>query len=131
MELCLDCGLFGSINFQVMPQLRNKKLKILLVVVLVLLLASVRAFESVLFYDPFYEYFQSDYLNGAFPKYNAVALFFGLAFRYFLNAGISLAIIYAIFLDRPLTKFAGLLYIILFIILIVSFFVLLQFADAS
>jgi exosortase F-associated protein len=114
-----------------MLQLRDKKIRIFLIVMLVVLLASVRAFESVLFYDPFYDYFQSDYLNGEFPKYDGIALFAGLAFRYFLNTAFSLAIIQLLFLDRSLTKFAGLLYVVLFIMLIIAFFLLLGFCDSS
>src|SRR6476620_7258636 len=122
MVSCSGCGLSGSINFQTMPQVRNRNLRIFLIAILVLLLVFVRAFESVLFYDPFYNYFQSDYLDGAFPAYDGVALFFGLTFRYFLNTVISLAIIQLIFLDRSLTKFAGLLYLFLFVFLITVFF---------
>jgi len=114
-----------------MPLLQNRNLRIFLIAILVLLLVSVRAFESVLFYDPFYNYFQSDYLHGEFPKYDGVALFFGLTFRYLLNTAISLAIIQLIFLDRSLTKFAGLLYLFLFVFLIAVFFLIVRFSDSN
>jgi len=109
--------------------LRNNKLKLLLLVILVLLLAAIRAFESFLFYDPFLPYFKNDYLNLAFPKFDGFLLFAGMSLRYFLNALISLAIIYVLFKDNKLTQFAMLLYVVLFVLLISVFFILITFAD--
>jgi exosortase F-associated protein len=97
--------------------------KIAIVMVLVALLACVRAFEDELFYDPFLAYYKLDYANLSFPELDKFKLFFGLSFRYFLNTILSLAIIYTVFQDLELTKFASILYIILFVILIILFFV--------
>lgn len=109
---------------------RNKT-KIVLVVVLVLFLALIRAFEESLFYDPFATYFENDYLTLSFPKYHLAHLFWSLFFRYFLNTIISLAIIYILFQDLGLTKFAAILYLILFIILNASFFALIHFSNGE
>jgi exosortase F-associated protein len=46
-----------------------------------------------------------------------------------LNTIVSLAIIYALFSDFELTKFAAILYLIFFIVLITAFFALLNFSD--
>ena len=97
------------------------KSKIAIVIFLVLLLACIRAFESSLFYDPFLAYYKKDYANLPFPELDKFKLFLGLSFRYFLNSLLSLAIIYTIFKDRELTKFASILYIILFVILMILF----------
>ena len=112
-----------------LEKLLNNKIKAILLIALVLLLALVRAFENALFYDPFSDYFKNDYLNFPFPEFDGVALFFGMTFRYFLNALISLAIIYVLFKDVKLTQFAGILYVIFFIILVSIFFILISFSD--
>jgi exosortase F-associated protein len=114
-----------------LQKLLNNKVKVLLVIIFVLLLACVRAFEDALFYDPFSEYFKSDYLNLAFPEFDAWQLLFGMAFRYFLNSILSLAIIYVLFSDLALTKFAAFLYVAFFVILIIGLLALLQFSDNS
>mgnify|MGYP000985104720 CR=1 FL=1 len=110
-------------------ELTNNKWKIGVIIALVLLLALIRAFEDKLFYDPFSAYFKGDYLNLAFPEYKSMALFCGMGFRYWLNSTLSLAIIYVLFSDFNLTKFAAVLYLIFFVILITAFFSLLHFSD--
>jgi exosortase F-associated protein len=112
-----------------LEKLLNNKIKVVLVIALVLLLALVRAFENALFYDPFSDYFKNDYLNLPFPEFVGVELFFGMTFRYFLNALISLAIIYVLFKDVKLTQFASVLYVVFFIILVSIFFLLITFSD--
>lgn len=112
-----------------LEKLLSNKIKVVLVVALVLLLAAVRAFEDSLFYDPFSGYFKNDYLNLPFPKFDGVGLFFGMTFRYFLNTIISLAIIYTLFKDLKLTQFASFLYAVFFIILVSIFFLLITFSD--
>ena len=114
-----------------LQKLLNNKGKFLLVLFIILLLAGVRAFEDQLFYDPFSMYFKNDYLTVVFPKYNGMPLLFAMAFRYFLNAMLSLAIIYLLFSNIVLTRFAAVLYLIFFGILIISFFLLLRFSDNS
>ena len=110
-------------------KLLDNKLKLLLTLALVFVLVCVRAFEDVLFYDPFYVYFKNDYLNQAFPKFDAMQLFFAMTFRYFINSMVSLGIIYALFSDFQLTKFAGVLYAIFYVVLMLALFSLLEFSD--
>lgn len=112
-------------------KLLSKKRKIFATLMLVVLLASVRAFENELFYDPFSLYFKGEYLNAPFPEYDSFRLFCGIALRYFVNAVISLGIIYVLFKDLTLTKFTALLYAVFFAILIVAFFLLLRYSDSS
>ena len=108
-----------------LEKLFKNKFRIFYVSLLILALILVRMFEDALFYDPFLKYYRLD-TNLPFPEYNGIGLFFGLLFRYGLNTGISLGIIYTIFDDLELTKFAGFLYAVIFIVLIVSFFIILQ-----
>lgn len=112
-----------------LQKLLNNKAKILFSVLLVLLLALVRAYEDSLFYDPFLNYFKIDYHNLPLPEVENVSLFFGLLFRYFLNAIVSLAIIYVLFKDVEGLRFASLLYVFFFVILIAAFFFVLFYFD--
>lgn len=112
----------------------KKKPKILdtfLIGLCVLALAFIRFFEEALFYDPFLTYFKNDYLNLPFPDFNGIGLFFSLLFRYVLNASLSLAIIYFLFKDVSITKFASVLYLLLFFILIGMFFGIVLFFDEN
>jgi len=113
-------------------KLLNNKGRILILMILLLLLVLIRAYEDVLFYDPFLNYFKSSYLNISIPKIETFPLFFGLLFRYVLNTILSLAIIYVLFKDYEAIRFASVVYLILFIILILLFFVVFSFGgDAS
>ena len=76
-----------------LQKILNNKVKIVLVALLVFVLALIRAFEGVLFYDPFSAYFKNDYLNLSFPAFKVLPLFWAMSFRYFLNSALSLAVI--------------------------------------
>jgi exosortase F-associated protein len=93
----------------------------------VLLLALIRANEDILFYDPFLNYFKTDYHNLPLPKIQNVPLFFGLVFRYFLNTVLSLAMIYVLFKDIEAVKFASILYLVFFAVLVAVFFFVFSF----
>jgi exosortase F-associated protein len=105
--------------------MQNKTLKIVLLLFLVLLLACVRGFENKLFYDPFLDYFKDNFESMPLPKYNGWQLFLGLFFRYSLNTILSLGIIYVLFREIELVKFAVVLYTFFFVILITAFFLIL------
>lgn len=99
----------------------ENKLRIFLLIVFVLLLVGVRAFESQLFYDPFLVYFERDYEVLPLPEFDSLRLFFGLLFRYTLNAILSLGIIYVLFGEIEMMKFASILYVVFFLVLIIIF----------
>ncbi|WP_310380801.1 exosortase F system-associated membrane protein [Flavobacterium sp.] len=105
-----------------LQKLLNHKVKIVLVLLFVLLLALIRAYEDTLFYDPFLNYFKSDFNSLPLPEYNSVELFFGLLLRYLVNTLFSLGIIYVLFKDISMVKFASILYVIFFLGLIIAFF---------
>jgi exosortase F-associated protein len=102
--------------------------EIIILIMLVFLLALVRLFEED-FYDPFMDYFKSDYLKMPFPDYDSFKLFLSLFFRYALNSLISIVIIQVLFKDFGLVKFASFLYLVFFLILILVFFSILNFSD--
>ena len=108
-------------------QLLNHKLRIALAMMLVLLLVLIRTHEDRLFYDPFLNYFKTDYYNLPLPELNNIQLFFGMVYRYFLNSTVSLAIIYVLFKDIEAVKFASILYLIFFMLLIFALFLVLSF----
>lgn len=112
-----------------LQKLLNHKAQIALALIFVSLLAMIRAYESVVFYDPFLDFFKRDYHNLPLPEMNTLKLFFGLLFRYLLNSVLSLAIIYVLFKDLEGLKFASVLYIGFFIILISAFFIVFCFFE--
>lgn len=99
------------------------------VLLLIVLLAIIRAYEDTLFYDPFLDYFKADYLSLPFPKFDNFKLFLGLSFRYLLNTLLSLGIIQVLFLDLKFTKFTVVLYFTFYLILIGIFFLILFWFD--
>lgn len=105
----------------------ENKLKVFLLILFVLFLMSIRAFESQLFYDPFLAYFESDYETLPLPEFDSLRLFLGLLFRYTLNTILSLGIIYVLFKEIELVKFALILYVIFFLVLIIAFFCIIYF----
>ncbi|MNE31902.1 hypothetical protein D3C80_1254920 [compost metagenome] len=108
-------------------KLRQNIWRILLFLVFVFLLAVVRAFENQLFYDPFLDYFKSDFNSLPLPEYDEIKLFFGLLFRYGLNTVLSLGILYVLFKDIEIIEFASILYGLSFLILIIAFFSIIYF----
>jgi exosortase F-associated protein len=102
-----------------------------MIAILVVLLFSVRAFESFLFYDPFSVYFENDYMSGPLPRFETSQLLFGLSVRYFLNTVLSLGIIYLLFPDKKLLRFTSLLYISLFCVLLLIFFAIISFSGSG
>jgi exosortase F-associated protein len=106
--------------------LKNKS-KAFLLILLVLFLVGIRAFENQLFYDPFLTYFERDYKILPLPEFDSVRLFFGLLFRYILNTIVSLGIVYVLFKEIELVKFASILYAMFFLVLIIAFYCIIYF----
>jgi exosortase F-associated protein len=107
----------------------NHQIRIAFAFLFVLFLVVIRAYEDVLFYDPFLNFFKGDCHNLPMPEIDNFKLFMGILFRYFLNSFLSLAIIYVLFKDIDALKFAAILYLIFFIILILAFFLVLSCFD--
>jgi exosortase F-associated protein len=108
-------------------KISQNKANIFVSLLLVCLLIGVRAFEDNLFYDPFLIYFNGDYLASPLPEFDALLLFLGLLFRYVLNTVLSLGIIYFLFKDKEMIKFASILYLFFFLVLMSAFFFILYF----
>ena len=115
-----------------LKHLLNNKIKVFVLFLLVFVLASIRIFEESLFYDPYLDFFKTDFTNFPLPVVDKLSLFLSLFFRYLLNALVSIFFIQIAFNDINFTKFASVLYGILFVILILVFYVVLAFfADES
>lgn len=100
--------------------------KILAISLLLLALIGVRYVETSIFYDPFIGYFQGEFSKKPLPQVDGWSLFLSTLLRYGLNSVISLVIIYAIFTEIPMIKFAAFLYIGFFVILVVLLYVFLM-----
>lgn len=133
MELYFCFGLFGLTTIRLMlKKILNNKLKVAIGLLLVLILIAIRAFEDTIFYDPFLDYFKSNYYNLPLPKLNIIKLFFSLGFRFYINSMISLGLLRLIFNDAKIMKFSIFLYSVLGIILMISFFfILLKFGETN
>jgi len=104
----------------------NKVFGILLLLVVLVL---VRVFQEQLFYDPLLPFFQSS--KKVLPDYNAVKLFLGLAFRYFLNSAISLGILWVAFKDKAVVKLSAILFFVFFMVLTLALYVMLNTKEPS
>ncbi len=110
-----------------LKNLLNNKIRFFVLFLLVLVLASIRIFEESIFYDPFLHYFKADITNFPLPDVEKLNLFLSLFFRYLLNSIVSITFIQIAFKDLSFTKFASILYGLLFIILIIAFYIVLVF----
>ena len=104
----------------------QKSHRVLIIIFLFMLLVLVRGFANELFYDPFIAYFINDYLHQPIPVFSGSKLLFDLFFRYSLNTIISLMIIYIAFQNKGFVIFSIKFYILAFIILIITFFIILK-----
>ncbi|MDW5287517.1 exosortase F system-associated membrane protein [Formosa sp. PL04] len=96
-----------------------------LIVLFVIGLILIRAFEADLFYDPFLEFFKNDYLYLNTPVFDTFKLVGFTTLRFFLNTLLSLGVIYFVFKDIKALKFSVILYVVAYVILIAVFLLLI------
>ncbi len=99
----------------------HKWAKYILVFVLVVLLALIRYFEDVLFYDPYLQFFENDYLYIDSPRRETLKLVLFTTLRYVLNSVISLGILYVVFKSKSIIKFSAIIYGVAYVILLIAF----------
>ncbi|MDR7208278.1 exosortase F system-associated membrane protein [Flavobacterium piscis] len=113
-------------------KLIQHKFKIIITILIVLCFGLVRAFEKELFYDPFLEYFESDFQNLPLPSLSAFNFFLSLLFRFGLNTILSLVLIYTLFQDVDILRFSVYLYLFFLILFFGMFFLILNYySDGS
>lgn len=88
----------------------SKLVSYLVAILLIVSLILVRAFEDVLFYDPYLQFFENDYLYIDSPRREIAKLVFFTSLRFLLNTLLSLGIIYCAFKDKQMIKFSILIY---------------------
>lgn len=99
----------------------GKYTRFIWLMVLGLLLILIRFFEDSLFYDPYLQFFQNDYLYIDSPRRETLKLVLFTTLRFVFNSAISLGILYVIFKDKSVIKFAGLIYGVAYIFLLFAF----------
>ena len=99
----------------------NKLVTYILVGILLLFLVLIRAYENVLFYDPYLTFFKNDYLYIDSPRREIAKLVVFTTLRYFLNSIISLGILYLFFKDKSIIKFSVLVYAVAYALLLIPF----------
>lgn len=104
----------------------DKVFRGLIVLLCLLGLMLIRAFELPLFYDPFTAFFKSEYLGKPLPDYHRGALFASLALRFLLNSLLSLAILYALFPDKRVMRLLAVVYVCCFAFFMAAFYVVLS-----
>ena len=105
-----------------LENLLHNKARVVVLVLSMFGLVLIRAFEEVLFYDPFLAFFKSDFKNSKLPIFEAIPLFLGLVFRFSLNTIFSLAILYCFFKQKQMLWFASKLYVLALFVLLLAFF---------
>ncbi|SHF90651.1 exosortase F system-associated membrane protein [Flavobacterium defluvii] len=105
----------------------EQKNKIFISILIISCFGLIRAFENSLFYDPFLEYFESDFNNIKLPEVDSLKLFLNLLFRFVLNTALSLILIYILFKDKGILIFSSVLFAFFSVILFVMFFIIIEY----
>jgi len=84
-------------------------------------LVAIRGFEDVLFYDPYLNFFENDYLYVDSPRREVVKLVLYTTYRFLLNSLASLGILFLIFKDKTIIKFSALIYAVAYVLLLIPF----------
>jgi len=99
----------------------SKTRKFFFIVLGVGCLILIRFFEEHLFYDPYLNFFKNDYLYIDSPRRETFKLVLFTTLRYMLNSLISLVIIYIVWNDNGIVKFASFIYVISYCFLVITF----------
>jgi exosortase F-associated protein len=88
--------------------------------------AFVRFRESELFYDPLLAFFKGYYQDTPLPELNMSKLLLYIGLRYGIHMILSLVILWVTFLEKGILKFASVVYVIVFVVLLSILVYLLQ-----
>lgn len=87
-------------------------------------LALIRFYETSLFYDPLIDFYNGRFHLKPFPELKFWAYNLNLTFRYLLNTLVSIGIIWYLFKNKTYIKFSVLIYIAVFIIGLITFWII-------
>jgi exosortase F-associated protein len=99
----------------------NKVGKYIALIILFTVLVLIRAFEDVLFYDPYLTFFENDYLYLDSPRREIAKLVFYTSLRFLLNTLLSLGILFVIFRDKSIIKFSVIVFSLAYVLLLIAF----------
>lgn len=99
----------------------SKIIRLILVIMFFGFLVLIRFFEDRLFYDPYLQFFENDYLYIDSPRRETLKLVLNTTLRYVLNSLVSLGVLYVIFKDSSVVKFAALIYGVAYLLLLAPF----------
>lgn len=99
----------------------NKISKYIWLTFLFLGLVLIRAFEDLLFYDPYLTFFENDYLYIDSPRREVAKLVLNTSLRFLLNTLLSLGILFVIFKDKSIIKFSVIVYSLAYLLLLIPF----------
>lgn len=108
-----------------------KVVRIIGIIVLITLLVLIRMFEADLFYDPLQLFFRTEHSNKLLPDFDLLSLLGNVAYRFFLNTFISLAILWLVFKNISAIKLAAILYIAMFLVLFLLYSFLVNSSEAG
>ena len=81
----------------------------------------IRIYQESLFYDPFIRFYSLYYHDMNPPDVDSIKLILNTAARYWLNALLSIGLIYMLFRKRNIVKFSFFFYGIAFVALMIAF----------
>lgn len=105
----------------------KKGVRFILVLGILVILIVIRGYIAPFFYDPLHAYFKNDYLHASIPTIEFNRYFLNLFYRYFLNAIVSWVLIYVVFSNLKLIRFAIQFYLVAFVVLSLTLYLILKF----
>jgi exosortase F-associated protein len=99
----------------------SKSTRYILIGLSIIALAMIRFFEDYLFYDPYLQFFKNDYLYIDSPRRETFKLVMSTTLRFIMNSGISLGLLFLVFRDRGIIKFASLIFGLAYFVLLMAF----------
>ena len=99
----------------------SKTARYIIAFVLLVFLVLVRAYEDVLFYDPYLIFFENDYFFIDSPRREVAKLLFFTFLRYLVNSLLSLGIIYCAFKDKQMIKFSAIVFLVGYMFFMIPF----------
>jgi exosortase F-associated protein len=107
----------------------NKTISVVLIALSLLGLASVRLLENDLFYDPFIDYFKSNFQLQSLPELHKGLYLISTVSRYLINLLFTVFTIWLLYRSKEFVKATLWVHLFSFIILIAAFFILVALDD--
>ena len=96
----------------------SKLIRVIVVFLCCISFLFIRFRESELFYDPLISFFKGYYQFSDLPEMNLGKLYFNIFLRYGIHMILSLIVLWMLFMEKGILKFAALLYGVVFILLL-------------